>query len=259
MMSPNPHSSLTENEPFLGVVCGLQSEATAVRRGLTNFHGTRVEVGVSGANADRAAGIAADFQKAGCVGLLSVGVSGGLDPSLRPGDLVVTGDVYAAPEGTARMASNGREPGPFQLIEHAHRDLSRLAKTPSNAQAAPILGVDKIIQSADEKAKLFAQTGAIAVDMESHAVARIAARHGLAFLAIRGIADPASRALPPAAMNAVAPDGSTRIMTTLLECAKAPGQFPALLQLGSESNKALATLRRDLSVLISGFFLRLDL
>ncbi|MEX0644518.1 MAG: hypothetical protein WD076_04365, partial [Parvularculaceae bacterium] len=83
--------------------------------------------------------------------------------------------------------------------------------------------------------------------------------HGVPFAAIRAIADPANRALPAAALNAVAPDGSMKILTVLIASAKAPGEFPALLKLGADSEKALKTLRRDLGGLFRRLLFSLDL
>jgi len=60
----------------------------------------------------------------------------------------------------------------------------------------------------ERKAGLFHTTGAIAVDLESHLVAQAAARAGRPFLILRAIADPASRSLPPAAVNGLDSDGN---------------------------------------------------
>ncbi|HXI88235.1 MAG TPA: hypothetical protein VNH64_12305, partial [Parvularculaceae bacterium] len=126
-------------------------------------------------------------------------------------------------------------------------------------ERAILFGSDEIIASAREKARLFERYGAVAVDMESHGAARAARSAGVPFAAIRAIADPASRALPPSALNAVAPDGSTKTLSVLWECAKAPGQFPALLQLGSDSEAALKTLRNNLDGLFRRLLFSLDL
>lgn len=243
---------------FIGIVCGLKSEATAVR-GVLRTEGRdagKFRIGVSGANAATAEAVARDFAKEGSNAILSVGVSGGLDPALGPGDLVVTSRVIgvgiAADPPLAPPFQGGDKRIAFLEAEEAGGDQTGIV-------TRAVYGSDVIVQSAEEKAKLFARTGAVAVDMESHGAARAALGAGLPFLAIRAIADPADRALPAAALDAVAPDGSTRVFATLLKCAKAPGQFPALLQLGSDSEKALKALRRGLGPLLGRLLLRLDL
>jgi len=210
----------------IGIVCGLQSEAKAVR---STCDDERIRLGVSGANASRAERIASDFCAKGASVIISVGVSGGLDPELQPGDLLIGNSVATG------------------LGEHFDCDQELLQGASGLSQLPVVLyGADEIIASTDEKTVLFNKYKAVAVDMESHGAARAAKVAGVPFLAIRAIADPADYALPPAAMNAVAPDGSTRILKTLFECVKAPGQFPALLKLGANSEKALKTLRSHL-------------
>ena len=168
-------------------------------------------------------------------------MSGGLAPTLVPGDLIFASEVRTL---------DGERFTPDAA-------LAALLGDAAWKQAA-ILGVDAVIASAADKERLFVQKGAVAVDMESHAVARAAAAAAVPFAALRAIADPASRALPPAALNAVAPDGSTKVLATLLECAKAPGQFPALLKLGSDSAAAQKSLRSGLGDFFRSLFLGFD-
>jgi hypothetical protein len=55
----------------------------------------------------------------------------------------------------------------------------------------------------------------MAADMESHLVARLADSHGLSFAAVRVVIDPADRAVPPAALLAMAPDGGTNMSSKI--------------------------------------------
>ena len=66
-----------------------------------------------------------------------------------------------------------------------------------------MLGASDIIATEDDKARAWRDTGALAVDMESHVVAHVAARHRLPMVAIRVVTDPAERALPPSALAGV--------------------------------------------------------
>ncbi|MEO0398559.1 MAG: hypothetical protein AAF224_03950 [Pseudomonadota bacterium] len=222
---------------FIGIVCGLKSEAAAVRAATDASTRQKLQIGVSGADAARAERIAMDFADAGAAAILSIGVSGGLDPSLAPGAFVLAHVV---------KTDDGDIHNPAQLVT-------------ASEIVRPIYGASKIIQTADEKSRIFARTGAVAVDMESAGAAAAALRAGVPFLAARAIADPASAALPPAAMNAVAPDGSTKVLATLGKCILAPAQFPALMELGGYSAIATKTLRNRLGGLFADLFLRLDL
>ena len=76
------------------------------------------------------------------------------------------------------------------------------------------------------KAALYLKTGAIAVDMESHIVGRVAVAHGLPVGAIRVIADPAPRAIPASVLAAVHPNGTTDIAAMIWSMLKPPTTFP---------------------------------
>ncbi|MEZ5928193.1 MAG: hypothetical protein R3C55_06905 [Parvularculaceae bacterium] len=171
-------------------------------------------------------------------------MSGGLSPQLNTGDLVF-GNVVRTEKGEELPA----DPTLLTALE--------TADIPVAAPRAVLFGADVIIASARDKARLFDQFGSLAVDLSSRRSPR--GEGGGRSFAIRAIADPCSRALPPAALNAVTPDGGTRVLSVLLECAKAPRQFPALLQLGSDSEKALAALRGGLGGLLGRLLFSLDL
>ncbi|WP_425408932.1 hypothetical protein [Hyphococcus sp.] len=269
---------------FIGVICGLKSEAAVVSASVDQ---SKVRIGVSGANAQRAEEIAKRFCDEGASAVLSIGVSGGLDPALKPGDLVIgetviadDGSVYASDRdllgalfsspiyggGVAPNFIRGdgggltsHPPRPHRPLRgHLPRERGRKDEGRSIIVGA-LFGADEIVDSVQKKSALFHNHGAVAVDMESHGAARAAARAGVPFAAIRAIADPADRALPKAALDAVAPDGSTRVLKTLGAALRDPRQFPELMKLGADSAAATKTLRRDLGLLFGPLFLSLDL
>lgn len=228
---------------FIAVICGLKSEAAAVRAASSSG---ALRIGVSGASAARAEALAKAFCRDGAKAVLSVGVSGGLAPSLQPGDLLI-GE-------TVRTRTGEEFPADPNLL--AAIALESVATT---MQRAALFGADEIVATAAAKRRLYDRYDAAAVDMESHGAARAARMAGIPFAAVRAIADPASRALPEAALHAVTPDGGTRVMSVLLACAKSPGQFPAILQLGSDSDAALKSLRGGLGGLLRRLLFSLDL
>ena len=233
---------------FIGVICGLKSESAAVAASVDT---SKICIGVSGANAARAEELAKEFCDEGASAIISVGVSGGLDPALMPGDLVI-GETVITDDGSVYASDRNL----LRAINSVHPDKSG---EPELNKMASLFGADFIIDSASKKSELFANHSAVAVDMESHGAARAAAHAGVPFLAIRAIADPADRALPKAALGAVAPDGSTRVMATLGAALRDPKQFPELMKLGADSAAATKTLRRDLGPLFFRLFLSLDL
>jgi adenosylhomocysteine nucleosidase len=92
------------------------------------------------------------------------------------------------------------------------------------------------------KAEAFRRTGAAAVDMESAAVAQIACRRNLPFIAVRVIVDTAADTLPPAVVNA---SRAGRVQTSRLIAGLmlAPGEIGALIRLAQRYRIAMRSLR----------------
>jgi adenosylhomocysteine nucleosidase len=171
--------------------------------------------------------------EAGCRGIISFGVAGGLAPDLIPGDCVVASAIidYPALRPTDLLWSH------------------KLADMIPDARHGPIVGVNSVVSDPVDKRRLHALTGAVAVDMESHLVARLAAAHGLAFAAVRVIVDPAHRSVPPAALLAMAPGGSADVSAMVWELLARPSQLSLLMRLAADglaARNALIRLRRTL-------------
>ncbi len=164
--------------------------------------------------------------------VVSFGLAGGLDPGLRPGDVVI---------GTRAVGG----------LEHfdAHLVLRQVlmegfAGAGVAAREGAVVGVDAAILTASGKAAFREQSGAIAVDMESHIAGAFAGRRGLPFAIVRAIGDPAARALPPLATKAIGPDGGVDVAGVLRELVREPAQLGDLIRAGLDARAAFATLSR---------------
>jgi hopanoid-associated phosphorylase len=163
----------------------------------------------------------------GCSGIISFGIAGGLAPDLAPGAWVVASGVVAAHE---------RYP--------TDRDWARrLLQALGCAVHADIAGVDAPVVEPAHKRSLRDATASVAVDMESHIAAAAAQAHGLPFAACRVIIDPAHRALPPAALVNLRPDGTPDVAAVLRSVIRQPGQLPALLRVAADARAAQLALR----------------
>lgn len=121
----------------------------------------------------------------------------------------------------------------------AVRDDSR-----GSARVGAILGLDRLLSSPQEKANAFARTGALAIDMESHHVARAAAESGLPFIAIRAISDQAHEVLPAVMASFVNMEGRTKMSAVLAALILGRVSLRELLQAGRASQRAHRALLR---------------
>ncbi len=86
-------------------------------------------------------------------------------------------------------------------------------------------------------------SGAIAVDMESHVVARVAAAHRLPFVIVRVISDAVDDAMPPAVRVAMGPRGTTDYRRLMASLGRHPTQIPAFAAFAWRSVGCLRVLR----------------
>ena len=206
----------------LGFVTGLVEEAGVLRHAGLADPPNLDPIAVGGVAA--AAGRAAEHLIAQGAGLLiSFGVCGGLSPALACGDLVLSRHIGMA-DGEDLYST---------LPDAAFQQLARRAGDAGNpTHVGKSFGSDAAVLSTAEKARLTADTGALCVDMESHAVAWSAGRSGTPFLIVRAVADPAHRAIPALAMA-----GVRKLLVQ-------PTALPALLRLARDTGQAVRTLRR---------------
>ncbi len=190
------------------------------------------EVVCSGGDSARAAAGAARLVAQGSRALLSFGLAGGLDPALRPGTLVVA-EMVIAPDGRCWEA------------DRDWREALLAALAAEQPVAGALAGSDRVLASVADKLGLFEATGACAVDMESHAVARVAADGGVPFAVLRVVADPAGRALPRMALDALDTSGRLRVGRVIAGLATRPWETPSLIALALDARRAFAALRRS--------------
>jgi adenosylhomocysteine nucleosidase len=161
-------------------------------------------------------------------GIISFGVAGGLAANLQPGNWVVASSIV---ESEATRSTDAVWSG-------------KLCDAIKGARLAPIMGVDAPVAEPETKRALHRTTGAAAVDMESHVVARVAAEHGLAFTALRVIVDPVDRAIPPAALVGMGPGVRADAAAVLREVIARPAQLSSLLRVSLDAYLARTEMLR---------------
>lgn len=175
--------------------------------------------------------------KRGCRNIVSFGVAGGLAPMLRAGDCIVASSV---------IDRGKRHPTDAEWSR-------KLRNAVPNASSGTVAGTDSPVSDPAAKRQWHARTGAAAVDMESHVVARLAAAHGLPFAAVRVIVDPAHRSVPAAALAGMRPDGSTDVSAVLRALVACPSETLGLMRVAADAFMARIALQRGRQRLGPGF------
>ncbi|KMO43910.1 phosphorylase [Methylobacterium tarhaniae] len=191
----------------------------------------------AGGNPERLRDLLKGRSGPGCRAVMSIGIAGGLDPDLVPGDVVVATGVVV----TGTRAAGQRLAAHPEVVAALAR---RLADAPVRVIQADVAGVEAAVLSPHAKALLRAETGAAAVDMESQVAAAFAQAHGLPFCAVRVVCDPADRALPAAIAKALKPDGEPDILAVLSALARRSASVGGLVRLARDSSAAFASLGR---------------
>lgn len=195
----------------IGVVSALKSEATCIVNLRIPVYqvvnaGERARLCLSGMGSNAARGAALKLREFGVNALVSFGVAAALDNKLIPGDLVLPESIVA-----------GGESLPVNM-EWRNR-LERLLSAHLTVTGGILVSSETPLTSRQEKLALGEAIGACAADMESAAVAKVAADAGIPFVAIRAIVDPVDFSPPEALLSAVYPDGGVdfiRLITLLI-------------------------------------------
>jgi hypothetical protein len=154
-------------------------------------------------------------------GVMIAGLAGALKPDLNVGDVVVDAPPQIIPTNLD-----------FRMV------------------AGEIFTSTAIVGQPQEKALLFEQTGAFAVDMETSIVRDEAHRLGLPLLAVRAISDGAQDAIHPAIASFVTTIGRPKFGAICAGVARRPWLIPQMMRLNANSKLALANLGRAVAALV---------
>ncbi len=185
---------------------------------------------LSGIGRVAAAAAAQALVDAGVSALMTFGLAGGLDPALKTGSVVIPCELLAA-DGARYVAFR------------AWREQVAAAVSPLCAVTeGNLLTSSHAIETPADKAAAFRATGAAAVDMESAAVAQIAAKHNLPFIAVRVIVDTAADMLPGAVV-AASRAGRVQFARLIGGLILAPREIASLIRLARRYRIAMRSLR----------------
>ncbi len=165
--------------------------------------GRRVVIIRSGAgreNAARATEVLIDGHHPQIV--ISAGFAGGLDPSLKRRDILLADSVIDLSSRQIILGQSAVQPDitnkgqPLQWpLVQCPFDISKIDWP--GLRVGKLMSVDHVVREPDEKKALHQQHQALAVDMETFAVAEVCRSRGVQLFAVRIIHDAAGDTLPP--------------------------------------------------------------
>lgn len=244
----------------IGLLTGLAAEAKAIGRA------DNITIETSAANRARAEARLQGLLEQGAEVLGSVGVAGGLHPGHAPGTILIARRVIAWEGALPNVKRKPVLKSAGQLIAASARPAGEQAQALTTTRpmwgadaewvarietalgpkvaTADFLGLDQPVAEPGQKLALMEETGAEAADMESHIVARIAADAVVPWFAVRVVADPSNRRVPPAALAALGAEGDVSVARVLCALCRRPIDLPDLISLGADTAAAMRSLRR---------------
>lgn len=213
--------------PQVIIATAILSEARVIARAFClpgRFRGTiemggEVSVALIGPGGRNLDVVRDAVRKEASRGLIMAGLGGALSPDLRLGDVVVHGDV------------------PTCLPGFGHRLF-----------VGPIASAEQIVGTIEQKAAMYRETGALAVDMETAAARFIAEGMQIPFLAVRAISDTSSQVLEADFLTLVDAAGRTRVGRAIGMLASRPWRLRGMLTVRRSAQLAL----RNLAVTVKG-------
>jgi adenosylhomocysteine nucleosidase len=223
-------------EDLLQGVITIRGGGFTIREG--GLHGQRVAVILSGPgrkNAAQAAEVLIDGHQPGRV--VSAGFAGGLSPQLGRNDILVADRLVDISGG-------------MDIVCPLDSDAQGCQKCPSSngVHCGPLLTADHVVRTPDERKALFDRYGALAVDMETFAVAEVCRRRQVEFSSIRVINDVAAEQLPRDVEYLLAQKtGAARLGAAFGAVLQRPGSLKDMYQLRENALVASGRLAQFLA------------
>jgi len=221
-------------DPIVGIVVALPEEL----RSLTNIklkQGECIQLGnilvaYSGAGMANAAKAAQTLMEKGAKQLVSWGCAAGLAKNFKPGDLLLAEKIVG-------------EQDQFDIDSQWRSNVLRILNSVVSAHSGSLFTSKELISRSLDKQQIHQNSHAVALDMESAAIAEVARKNGMPLLVIRSIADPVSMDLPAAVLAGLDGDGQVKLPKLLGHLLSHPWEVFGLIRLGIHFHAAQKTLK----------------
>lgn len=170
--------------------------------------------------------------------IISWGAAGGIKASVVTGTLVI-------PEFVIDQENN------IYCSDH-NFNKQLMTKLPAGLLITtdPLFGESTLLNSQHEKESIHQITKAVAVDMESGAIARVAAENKLDFNVIRSISDDVYTKVPQSITRAIDPNGQIHSFSLLSNLLFSPQDWISIIQLAKGFWKAKKSLKLIAKVIL---------
>jgi hopanoid-associated phosphorylase len=207
-----------------GIIVALPNEISSltskkVNKGDCIFINDNTVITCSGTGPENAAKASQRLIDKGAKKLISWGCAAALKANLHSGDLVIPQTLLTERHEELTIAS--------PWLNDVLDQLSSL-----NPFTGSLVESSSIVAESLNKKSIHQQTRAIAVDMESIAIVKIAIQNSLPVLVIRCIADPLNMNLPKAVSYALNDQGDVILVKLLWFLLTHPNELPGLIKLG---------------------------
>jgi adenosylhomocysteine nucleosidase len=213
----------------IAIVVALGLEQASLRRSARGAPRQSISIYRSGPGEARAAAAAKAALANGARALVSWGMAGALAATIQPGTLILPRDV---------RSQDGRR---FEANPVWHARLAAELASGFTVEQRSLLGAAEVLATPQVKEQAARSSGAVAADMESCGIARIAAHAAVPFVALRVIVDAQADRLPPRPERWIDEHGDRRF-TAALAAAFAPAQWPSLWLLAQRYRVARGVL-----------------
>lgn len=219
--------------PTIGVITGVRTEANALRPIMGNAQSPLLRF--SGARPLIAAEAVDQLLSLNIDGILSFGSAGGLSAELVPGDLIVGSNVVDS-MGKSWSCDQGWTSNLEQSLD---------------IQGKTVFGSDGLV-NVQAKNRIFNETQAAIVDMESHVVAAKASVKGVPFAILRSVVDPKDFEIPRWVADSIRPNGTISYLPLISGMCIFPWHIGRLATLGGNNKRAMESLGSAVRVLGPG-------
>ncbi len=222
----------------IGVIAALPVEAACLTgRKTTLRNNVRIHdnlwLHVAGIGDDNATRATKHLLSEHCQILVSWGLAAGLSTECQCGDLVLAGAIT--------------DPDVARYLSDADL-LGKLKTFASNQGMRTICGdiarTTQVLANSEEKRALQRSTSAIAADMESAAIARLAGEHEIPHLAVRVISDDLATTIPQSVFSNMNADGEPVLSGLLYSLFRRPADLLPLFRLMAGFTRAKRTLQQ---------------